>query len=48
MLLPLQEIRDLLPTAVVLADTQIPNQPLDRRRELASLSGAFLGLPMAL
>jgi hypothetical protein len=47
MILPLQEIRDLLPTAIVLADPQLPNQPLDRRRDLESLSGALLGLRMA-
>ena len=46
MILPLQEIRDLLPTAVVLACPQIPDPALDRGRDLASPSRAFLGLRM--
>jgi len=44
MLLPLQDIRDLLPTALVLTGAPHPNQALDCGRELASLSGAVLGL----
>ena len=47
LILPLQEIRDLLPAAVAFADTQIPNQPLDRRRDLPSPSGLLLCLRMA-
>lgn len=35
MILPLQEIRDLLSAAGVLANPQLPNQPLDRGRDLA-------------
>ena len=48
MILPLQEIRDRLPTAVVLANPQLPNQPLDPRWDLACPSGALLGLGMAI
>ena len=39
MILPLQEIRDLLPAAVVLADPQIPNQSFDGRGEPGKLVG---------
>ena len=48
LILPLQEIRDLLSAAVVLADPQLPNEPLDRRRDLTRPSGAGLGLRRAL
>lgn len=48
MILPLQKIRDLLPTAIVFADPQLPNQPLDRRRDLARPPRALLRLCMAL
>lgn len=48
MILPLQDIRDLLPAAVMLADPQVPNQPLAPRGDLARPSGALLGLGMAI
>ena len=46
-ILPLQEIRDLLPTALMLAGAQRPHQALDCGRDLANLSGTFLGLRIA-
>lgn len=46
LMLPFQEIGDLLTAAFVLMDLQFPNQPFDCRRDLASPSGALLGLPM--
>ena len=46
LILPLQEIRDLLPTTVVFADPQLPNQPLDHGRNLACPSRPLLGLRM--
>lgn len=48
LILLFQEIRELLPTAIVLADPQLPNQPLNRRRDLASPSGALLSLRKAI
>ena len=48
MLLPLQEIRDRLPTAVMLANPQLPHEPLDRGRDLACPAGAGRGLRIAL
>lgn len=48
MILQFQEIRVLLPTAVMLANPQLPNQPLDPGRDLARPSRPLLGLRVAL
>ena len=47
-MLPLQKIRDLLPTAIVLASPQCPYQPLDPRWNLARSSWPLLGLRMTI
>jgi hypothetical protein len=41
---PLENIGDLLATALVLTDAQRPDQSLDCRRDLTRSSGPFLGL----